>query len=266
MPQLNLSVSYSKNEGLVMSPSNLVELYLSGIPMTYPNGGKISDATIRQKLIETQKKLENLLSIKINKQICKESKDFIRNEFFSWGYIKTTYLISDPISLEGKINNVRQVQYPKGWLSIKRDNDLVGSRNMYIIPNTSADSLERDNNSLVFSGITPHMGYFGGDFIPNYWGVEYWSGWEPNDVPADILSVIGKSVAVQTLAIVGDLISGAGIGSQSVSLDGISQQYSTTKGGGKGAFSGRVQQYQEEIVNELIALKAEYLGINFRVM
>lgn len=265
MPELNLNISYSKNEGLVMSPSNLTELYLSGIPMTYPNGGKISDATLRQKLIEAQKQIENMLSIKINRQICKENKDFIRTEFLNWGYVKSTYPIAEPIQLEGKINEVRQVLYPKQWLSTKRGNEDVPCRNLFLIPNTQG-GIESQNASVVFSGISPNMAFFGSDFIPNYWGLQYWSGWEPDKIPADITGAIGKFVAIQTLAIVGDLISGAGIGNQSVSLDGISQQYSTTKGGGKGAFSGRVQQYTEELVNQIPLLKAEYLGINFRVM
>jgi hypothetical protein len=71
---------------------------------------------------------------------------------------------------------------------------------------------------------------------------------------------------MQVLAISGDLIFGAGIGNQSISIDGISQTYSTTKGGGKGAFSGRIEQYKNELEMALKNLKAEYVGITFRVM
>ena len=52
MPTLKLNIEFSKNEGLVMSPSDLSDLYLSGIPLCYPNGGKIS-ASLRPKFLNT---------------------------------------------------------------------------------------------------------------------------------------------------------------------------------------------------------------------
>lgn len=265
MPTVRLNISFNKNEGLVMSPSNLIDLYLSGIPLCYPNGGKITEYTIKQKIQSAQKDLENYLSIKINRQIVEENKDFNREEFKVWGYIKTNYLIQEPETLYGMINGIQQVNYPKNWLSVKRGTDLVGSRNLFIIPNTQGGAVMSQNN-FAFSGISPHMGFFGTNFIPNYWKVNYWTGWCPKDVPFDLIDVIGKLAAIQILAITGDLIYGAGIGNQSVSLDGISQQYSTTKGGGKGAFAGRIGQYIDELKDQLARLRGEYLGINLRVM
>lgn len=263
--ELKMNISFNKNEGLVMSPSNLIDLFLTGIPLCYPNGGRISDFTIRQKIQDAQKQVENFLSLKLIKQIVVENRDFTRQEFFTWGYLKTSYLINEPIYLHGTLNEVRQVTYPKEWLSVKRGTDIVQARNMYLIPNTSGGAVTT-NSAFSYTGTTPHMGYFGSNFIPNYWEVSYWSGWCPHEIPADILSFIGKFAAIQILSIVGDLIYGAGIGNQSISLDGISQQYSTTKGGGKGAFAGRVTQYTDELKEEIARLKAEYLGINFRVM
>lgn len=269
MAELTVNISFNKNEGLVMSPSNLIDLYLSGIPLCYPNGGKITEYTIKQKIQSAQKEIENLLSIKINRQLWEERKDFVAEEVKRWGYIKSTFLISEPEKLSGFINNVQQVKYPKNWLSIKSGSDKSQARNMFLVPNTGGQGAQMDMGGYEWSGVTPHMGWFGSDFIPNYWKMEYWTGWCPKDVPADLIEAIGKYASIQILAITGDLIYGAGIGNQSVSLDGISQQYSTTKGGGKGAFAGRVGQYADELFGaggQIERLKGEYLGINFRVM
>jgi len=266
MTTLTLTIEYSKNEGLVLSPSDLQNLYLSGIPICFPaTGGRISQETIKQKIAAAQKYIENVLSIKLQKQLIIEEQDFNRQEFHQWGYIRTVYPIVVPKLLEGRINDIIQITYPENWLSIKNGNDPVNFRNMHIIPNTKGPA-EQNAYSVVYSGLSPALGYFGAGYIPNYWKANYGTGWEADEIPIDIIDAIGKHAAIQMLAIIGDLLYGPGIGNQSVSLDGISQTYSTTKSGGKGAFSGRVDQYKSELEQSVKDLKAEYLGIMFRVV
>lgn len=265
MPKFSLNIEFNKNGGLVMSPSNLQNLYLAGIPLCYPNGGKVSQELIKQKLLSAQKYIENFLSIKLNKQIIEEEQDFNRQEFTSWGYIRTVFPINHAKKLEGRINNISQITYPESWLSVKDSTDTTSFRNLHIIPNTKG-AAEQNQYSVVYSGISPTVGYFGAQSIPNYWRVTYCTGWDIEDLPYDILDVIGKIAAIQVLAITGDLIFGAGVGNQSISIDGISQTYSTTKGGGKGAFAGRIEQYKNELEQSLRDLKAEYVGIMFRVV
>lgn len=262
MGELKLNINYSINEGLVISPSELIELYLTGIPLCYPDSSSISNDTIRQKIIAAQSTIENFLSIKMKKQKIDETADFVKTEFFRWGYIKTIFPIMKPLSLKGFINNVQQVSYPADWLSINRGNDSTKFRNLHLIPNTSGGAVQTQN-AFVFSGITPHMGFFGADFIPNYWKIEYCTGWDK--VPQVLIDAVAKLAAIQILAIAGDLIFGPGVGNQSISIDGISQNYSTTKGQG-GAFAGRIKQYQSEFNQTWKDLIAEYRGIMFKMM
>lgn len=265
MPTLRLNIEFSKNEGLVMSPSDLHNLYLAGIPLCYPSGARVSMDLLRQKIVASQKMIENFLSIKINKQQIIEEQDFNLQEFKSWGYVKTVFPIVEPLKIEGRINNVTQINYPKSWMCVKDGNDTVHFRNLYLIPNTDS-AQSSDTYQVIFSGIAPLVGHWGMNFISNYWRVTYCTGWDADKVPVDIVDAIGKLAAIQVLAVTGDLIYGAGIGNQSISIDGISQTYSTTKGGGKGAFSGRIEQYKNELTTELANLKGEYRGIMFRVV
>lgn len=265
MPKLVFNIQFGKNEGLVLSPSDLQNLYLAGIPLCYPSGARISEELIKQKIKSSQKYFENILSIKLLKQKVIEEQDYNRQEHASWGYIRTVFPINEPIQLSGKINNVIQITYPKSWLSVKDSTDTTSFRNMYILPNTK----DGDTTTIyhgTFSGIWPSRLVQGSNNIPNYWDVSYCSGWGADDLPADLMDAIGKMSAIQVLAIAGDLIYGAGIGNQSIAIDGISQTYSTTKGGGKGAFSGRIDQYQKELEQAVKDLKSEYLGIMFRVV
>lgn len=265
MPTVSFNIEYGKNDGLVLSPSNLLNLYMPGIPMCYPNGGRISQNLIRQKILSAQKSLENMLSIKLNKQIIEEEQDYNKQEFTSWGYIRTIYPINAPKQLEGRINNITQITYPASWLSVKDVNDGSHFRNLHVVPNTQG-GIEQNQYSVVYSGIAPTIGYFGSNDIPNYWRITYCTGWDADKLPYDLLDAIGKLAAMQVLSITGDLIFGAGIGNQSISIDGVSQTYSTTKGAGKGAFSGRIEQYKTELEQSLKDLKSEYLGLMFRVV
>ena len=265
MSEVKLNISYEVDEGLVINPSELYSLYLNGIPLCYPNGGEINEETIKQKIKNSQRQIENFLSIKLIEQEVEDNQDFVKEEYKQWGYIKGTWPIKEPIALKGYINEVKQVDYPKEWLSIKRTTDKLVNRNLFLIPNTEGGA-EMTQHSFIFSGITPHMGFFGTNYIPNYWRMQYVTGWNENDMPDELIDVVAKLASVQVLAITGDLIYGAGIGNQSISIDGISQTYSTTKGGGKGAFAGRIQQYTEELQTEFKRLKAEYLGVRFRAM
>lgn len=256
-------ISNNSVKRLVFSPSELLDTFLSGIPICYPDGTSISYKEIEQQILIAQKQVENYLSIKLFYQKIFEVKDFVRNHFLQWGYVKTDFPIMKPLSLNGFINTTRQVKYPKEWLSVIKGSDKTKYRQLHLIPNTG-DAAQTNQYNVVFSGITPHLGFFGSDFIPNYWHIEYCTGWKSGEIPKDILNVIGKLASIQLLAIAGDLIFGAGISNQSISIDGISQTYSTTKSS-KGAFGGRIEQYAKEIEIEMQRLKGEYVGILFDV-
>jgi hypothetical protein len=268
MGSISFNINFNKNEGLLISPSELLDTYLPGIPLCYPSGGQISSDSIKQKIKAAQIQLENFLSIKFQKQQIEERQDFTKSEYLRWGYIKTVYPIMKPLGLKGMINDIQQVQYPDSWLSTKRGTDNVSFRNLFLIPNTgsSVGATAETSNSFVYNGMTFNLSFFASDYIPNYWKINYCTGWDDGKVPMDLLDTVAKIASIQVLAMSGDIIFGAGIGNQSISIDGISQSYSTTKGGGKGAFSGRIEQYKAEVVEALARLKAEYVGITFRML
>lgn len=47
---LQLDILYNKNEGLVLSPSELTENYLFGIPMCSPDGQRVSESSIKTQI------------------------------------------------------------------------------------------------------------------------------------------------------------------------------------------------------------------------
>ena len=265
MPNLKLKIKYNKNQGVIISPSELIENYLFGIPTCTNDGRKISNQSISQHILNSQLLIENLFNIKFVRQVIEENRDFVRQEFNSWGYIRAMYTINYIDNLEGWINDVCQINYPKEWLSIKKEEGVACYRNIYLIPNSgSKGGATMTQNSIIYNGISPHLGYFGQSYIPNYWRLRYITGWDK--VPADLLDFVCKAAAINVLAIIGDILYGVGITSIQMSLDGVSQSTPLTRSSQGGIFNGRIKTYIDEMNRNLPILKSKYRGMIFEVL
>ena len=263
MPTIGFKITYNANEQLILSPSELIEGYLYGIPLCYKDGREMTQQTIKDKILVAQLQLENILSVKLIRQVVQDTADFQRGEWGSFGYIKCTYLIRDSIQLNGFINTIKQITYPPEWISIMNNGDETRTtRTIHIVPAGSSSPVT--TSSIIFSGITPHMGFMGLDNIPNYWRVKYCTGFMK--IPVDLLDIVGKFAAIQILAILGDVLLGYGTSSQSLSLDGLSQSVSTVRSNQGGLFAGRIKQYSEELKGQLSNAKSTYSGLTFGVV
>lgn len=265
MPNLRLKIQYNKNTGMIMSPMELLENYLFGIPTCSNDGRKMSSSDISKHISTAQSKIESMFSLKISRQVVEENRDFNRQEFMSWGYIRTMYPISYIDNLEGWINDVCQITYPKEWLSIKKQADIAVFRNVYLIPNTGSKSgATMTQNSLIYNGLSPHLGWFGQSYIPNYWRVRYITGWDK--IPSDLFDFIAKFASINVLSIIGDILYGIGVTSIQMSLDGVSQNTPLTRSSQGGIFAGRIKTYIDEINRDLPYIKSKYRGITFEVL
>lgn len=250
MPSVSYKVVYGINTNLVISPSELKEIYFFGIPVVDHNGNQMSNDAINFYIEEAQTNIENYLGIRLIKQIIEESQDFQLVEFSRFGFIRVSYPMVDAVHLDGYINSLKQLEYPRDWLVPKKTNDgRMYTRNMHIIPG-GASSVH--SNGTIFYGIAPQMGYRS---VPTYWRIQYVTGWDR--LPRDIVGVIGKIAAVSIFYPLGDLIFRSGVTSQSISIDGLSQ--STT---GQ-AFANRLKGYIAEIQSSMPILSNAYKGIGF---
>lgn len=262
MPQINFKMKYGKNSNLVISPSEILERYFFGISICTANGERLPNETILQKIRAAQTFLSNYLQIKFGKEIVKENPDFIRQEWMGWGFLGTQYPVNNVFQLEGYLNTIKQITYPSDWVSVHSPNEQkLLHRQIHLVP---AGTNTPMNNSVVYAGISPHLGFMGMYNIPNYWTICYCSGFD--EIPEDLADTIGKIASMQLFAILGDILLGAGIASQSLSFDGLSQSIATTQSAENSAFSARVRQYQGELKKDLPNMKDFYLGINWMAM
>ena len=92
----------------------------------------------------------------------------------------------------------------------------------------------------------------GQDYLPRAIRVDYTAGFSDRTVrgrqgiPALIKKYIAYLAAEGPLGTAGDLIVGAGIASQSISMDGLSQSVNTTSSATNSGYGARIIQYQKE--------------------
>jgi len=249
---LTFTISYGVNDGLILSSSELKDLYLFGVPIKSKDGSEIKNETIETFIRFAQTEVENFLGIKLLKTKIVENKSYFLDDYKNWSFIKTSLPVLAPISLDGKIGEVTQVKFPHQWLSAKKSNVESYNRRINLIPNQGGDA---SGIGVTYRGGLPYWGLTSYNYIPQYWEVSYLTGF--NKVPYDLMSFISKYAAINVFFIASDLILGAGIGNYSLGIDGLSQSLSTQ------GLDKRIQGYLADLVAQKPNLVSKYKGINF---
>jgi hypothetical protein len=264
MATITLSGKYKTGSSLPISAQQLRREYMFGVPTNY-QGKSLSDDVIETRIKRVVSRLESALELKLSPTIIEEEQDFVRREWQEWGYIGVGYPVHSPISLEGKFNSITQIQYPSTWLSARKSSEHIYYRQMHIVPGGRDSTTVHDG--AYFNAILPHVGLLGLRNIPNYWKFIYCTGWSADQLPDDILDVVGKLTAVSLLHIAGDiLLGGAGLASIRVGLDNLSVSKNTTMSSTSSGYGARVKAYTTELKEQIKELKMKYRQIDFGVV
>lgn len=261
MPAINFVIKNKKNKGLILNDREFLTLYFYGVEIINQQGTGISSTTMETYIRRAQEELEKYLGIKIVKQVVSEISDYYRDEFQGTGFVKTKFMVNSVFKLEGWIGGYKQLEYPKEWLVANTVNGLGGNRQILVVPNSNTNAVAI--NAALFSGQTlPYMGLVNNKSIGNYWHSEYVTGFGCDNLPYDILEIIGKTASLNVFNMLGDIILGAGIASQSISIDALSQSIASTASATSAGFGARIITYQKEIAESLKRLKGIYKGVS----
>jgi len=256
MPRLTFISKFNIIGKQILSANEIRTQYLHGINLE-KNGVTLPDEVINNYVQTAQVMLEDMLHIKLNRTLINESRDFNGSDFMSWNFQKWSYPINCVGILTGYIGTVKQVTYPKSWLSTRTTADAkVGSRLLYLVPNQNS----QQNEQLIYSGIMPNLSTYGTQKqIPNYWMFSYITGFK--EIPLDIKMFIGKFTAMNILVMANSFLQKVpGQASSSISLDGLSQ--STSLSIQQGIFSSTIKQYMQELKDEKDRLFDLYAAIS----
>lgn len=85
------------------------------------------------------------------------------------------------------------------------------------------------------------------------------------DYDPALLDIIGLTASLPLLDTAGDLIIGAGISNQSISIDGLSQSIGTTSGVENSGYGARAVQYRKRIEELNHAIRRRYRRVNMMI-
>lgn len=160
----------------------------------------------------------------------------------------------DQVSI--KLPGQPEFVFPDSWLQKDLALGVVD-----IVPDTPSAL-----NSL-YPGF-PGSGYSGPAFAkitPQAITVKYVAGFPLGRLPENIKAMIGKEAASGPLNIGGDLVGGAAIASQSMSMDGLSQSVNTTSSATNAGFGSRLIQYNQELKRDYPIIEKLYKGVRLYV-
>ncbi|VVB53221.1 Uncharacterised protein [uncultured archaeon] len=242
----------------IMTVEEVKKKYLYGIPLTSTlTGETMSDDAIRNMVDAATDWLENETGISIRQRYWNQERhDYVATDYMNFGAIRlnhvpilkvTEYLVIYPDTGQTTV-------FPLEWVQTDMEgrNGLlqlvpgVGSANFFTIG--------MGNNMLPMIFKTC-------DFLPDLFKISYYSGFQNNKVPANILQIIGKKVQIDVLTQVSAMLLGVGVLNQSIAIDGMSQNV------GKAAFAyeKQIQLLERQIAKEVGTLRSYYNGVRMTV-
>lgn len=103
--------------------------------------------------------------------------------------------------------------------------------------------------SDTWMGISESISRYGQETFNNhlFYAVDYDAGFETSDdVPQDLRQIIGELIAMAILNIIGDGLM-SGLSSTSLSMDGVSESYSSTMSATSAYFGARLVEYRKDV-------------------
>jgi hypothetical protein len=232
--------------------------YLFGIPFTDDDGNEYPPENIDHWISKSAEWLQHELQIYIKPTRITESHDYYIQEYMQFCYINLyQFPVVEVESLKASYAGQDIMTFPTDWVKVYKK-----SGQLQLVPTTGSLSqiLLGQGSGVLLPLITGRL-----SSMPHLFEVTYTAGFAEGDLPDDIGDMICMKACIGILNILGDILLGAGIASQSVSIDGLSQSINTTQSAENSAYSARIRQYERQIKADLPTLKNFYKGLRLTV-
>ena len=231
----------SKAVGPLMTVEELKKTYLFGIDIVDNDGNELSPEALQSYIDNAISMLEHDLDISLTPRREVEDRDYHMNEYWDWGYFQlNNFPVIEVEKMEliyfrdedGEPETLQVI--PNNWIRIQPHDGILR-----LIPNARFPAnLQVDQVGNYFPEILRTR------MVPHLWRMTYTHGFKDGCVPVLINQAIGLLAAIQALIIGGNLVIGAGIAAQSISLDGLAQSITTTASAENSSYSATIKEYQ----------------------
>jgi hypothetical protein len=237
----------------ILSVEELKTNYLFGVDLTKDDGTAYPESLFEWYIKSAVSWLEIKLDIPIRPRSFEERHDFFREDYakYIWLHLKHCPVIDvEEVKLVLPGEQVVQT-FDRSWLYWEAE-----SGQLQIVPGSG----NIGTILLGAGGSWLPMIFAAARFIPQAFRVKYTAGFSSGTVPGVVRDVLGKLASYGPLNIAGDLIAGAGIAAQSLSIDGLSQSVSTTSSATNAGYGARLLQYIKENKEVIPTLQRYYRG------
>jgi len=256
--------------GSILTPDDCRYTYLWGTDFKATNGEFFSDEQIQWFIDEAVRYMERQLNITIKKRVIKscENIDGLKqtNKYSAGDYDDEESLYDFKYSKIQRYGMINTKQRP----ILKLDKlELInrGSKNDL----TKSVTLDKKKGIIKFldrpyktsntwNGISTAMDRYGMETYNShlFYAIDYVAGYESSDyVPEDLRQMIGKVAAISLLNIIGDGLM-SGFSSSSLSMDGISESFSSTQSATSAYFGARISVYKDDVKNYIESNKYKF--------
>lgn len=227
----------------VLSVEELKTNFLFGIDLTDDAGDPYPDSLFAFYIESAVSQVEAHFDVILKPTvITEETHDFYKRD---WDEYVLTQLDYTPVASVQRVRlvlpqEVTVIEFEPSALQVDHN-----AGTLEVVPGTGQITLGQTGAFLPV--------IFGGrDYLPRAVRVDYTAGFSDKivrgrdgRVPAMLREYAGMLAAEGPLGIAGDLLVGAGIASQSIALDGLSQSINTTSSATNSGYGARILQFQK---------------------
>lgn len=245
---------FTRNESLI-TPKQLKERYLFGIDLTDEAGNEIPDAVFQHQINSAVSYLEHKLDIVIfPTKIAAERYDYRQVDYTNFNFIQLKKRpVSEVTILKAKFPANRElVDYPTEWFVLEKESAQI-----------QLSPVEGTFSGLIVTqgGAYVPLIYGAKDYWPHLFEITYTAGFCNDQIPVLINEMIGMQAAIRSFEILGDIVLGPGVASESVNLDGAGVSKGLTASAMFSAFSARIESYKKQMVEYIKTAKQYYNAI-----
>lgn len=253
-PPNKTSASQFLRTEAMLTVEDLKTRYLFGIDLTDEKGNELPDKTIQHAINSSVSYLEHKLNIIITKTSFTERYDYRSVDYIDFNLIqlKNRPLCSVEAWRAKFPTNKELVEYPKEWFVLEKESGQI-----------QLSPVEGTFSGLIVSqgGAYLPLIYGTRDHWPHLFEVEYTAGFDSDCIPVFLNEMIGMQASIRLFEILGDIVIGSGIASETVGIDAANVSRNTTASATFSAFSARTESYKKQMEDYIKTAKQYYNGI-----
>lgn len=240
-----------------VTPDYVRQNFLFGLDLTDDFKNTLPDSLYWHGIWSAYHWLEQTLGIDILPRTRVDYLDFYGSDYLQYIFLKLQHYPVQEITtdIQGRYYG-NTISFPKDWIRLKKEKGIL---NLVPVSGTFMSFIIGQGG-----GILPLLNNT--SFVPQFWIVNYKTGFAPGELPYNLRDVICKRACFMPLNILGDLVGGVAIASKSIGLDGFSQSINTTNSAENAGYSGRLRQYERELKEDLPMLKNYWSRISATVI